>query len=54
MNILFFCSPTYDLRFKPELVAPGEWIISAKSNGQMNENNCLHCDTSLMALHGTR
>ena len=35
--------PTYDLRIKPDLVAPGEAITSAKSNGQGGPS-CLTTD----------
>ena len=32
--------PTRDFRIKPEVVAPGEYIMSAKSDGNTNTHNC--------------
>ncbi|EFA81025.1 ABC transporter B family protein [Heterostelium album PN500] len=58
-NIASFSSkgPTHDSRVKPDIVAPGQFIISSMSNGQNNTNQCgatgaLSTD-SLLALEGT-
>jgi len=56
MNMAAFSSrgPTIDGRVKPELVAPGQLIISARSDGQHNGNNqCSSPQQALMALAGT-
>jgi subtilisin family serine protease len=45
--------PTYDFRIKPELVTAGEFVVSARSNGEPNVENCASCPDALHALFGT-
>ena len=42
VNVAPFSSrgPTFDGRIKPEVMAPGQNIVSAKSDGTLNTNNC--------------
>mmetsp|Transcript_35916 Transcript_35916/g.80880 ORF Transcript_35916/g.80880 Transcript_35916/m.80880 type:complete len:1352 (-) Transcript_35916:140-4195(-) len=43
--------PTYDGRLKPDLLAPGYHVVSARSNGQLNQTYC-GLD-ALIAMSGT-
>ena len=45
--------PTFDLRIKPELVVPGDRIVSARSSGNISDTQCKSCDSSLMVDSGT-
>ena len=44
---------SYDTRFKPEVVAPGHYVVSARSGGHADSDGCHSCAESLMALFGT-
>eukprot|EP00466_Bigelowiella_natans_P013604 jgi/Bigna1/79506/fgenesh1_pg.63_\ len=41
--------PTSDGRIKPDILAPGDWIRSARSDGKQTSNNC----GELQYMHGT-
>lgn len=45
--------PTMDLRVKPDVVVPGEWIVSARSSGDPSSIGCSTCRGSLLPLFGT-
>lgn len=45
--------PTYDARFKPEVLAPGHYVVSARSEGAPELDHCRDCERSLMSLFGT-
>ena len=45
--------PTMDLRVKPDVVVPGEWIVSARSSGDPSSIGCTTCRDSLLPLFGT-
>ena len=45
--------PTMDLRVKPDVVVPGEWIVSARSSGDPSSIGCITCRDSLLPLFGT-
>jgi hypothetical protein len=46
--------PTRDGRIKPDLVAPGEYIVSARSDGSLDTHQCSSGDGStLKAMQGT-
>ena len=44
---------TYDGRFKPDILAPGHYIVSARSSGSPDKDRCTNCEASLMSLFGT-
>jgi subtilisin family serine protease len=46
--------PTADGRVKPEIVAPGQYIVSAKSDGAKTDaNQCTSVATALLSMAGT-
>ncbi len=46
--------PTPDGRFKPDVVAPGSFIVSAKSDGTIVSNQCVQgLDVGVLAMEGT-
>ena len=47
---LVYVGPTRDLRVKPEILVPGEWIISARSNGDPNEPGCSSCQCTCLCV----
>mmetsp|Transcript_29223 Transcript_29223/g.45765 ORF Transcript_29223/g.45765 Transcript_29223/m.45765 type:complete len:1255 (+) Transcript_29223:84-3848(+) len=53
-NLAYFSSqgPTPDMRFSPLVVAPGDLITSARSDGDLFSENC-DADSALMSMSGT-